>query len=179
MTSQTTAPTLANLEAFAYIDDEGRIPTHIEGKVGIYAIFNQDHELHYVGYSRDIYLSLKQHLIRRPQSCYWVKVQTIARPSRKLLEGIRNAWIEGNGSVPPGNGSEASAWNQPIDAKLLMTAADKAAYEQSEELGKIKLLKKIARRVESEILKVLAARGVQMNLRFNPKLKESGLLDLK
>ncbi|MCG8367228.1 MAG: GIY-YIG nuclease family protein, partial [Pseudanabaenales cyanobacterium] len=80
MTSQTTTPTLASLDAFSYIDDEGRIPTHIEGKVGIYAIFDQDHQLNYVGYSRDIYLSLKQHLIRQPQACYWVKVQTVARP---------------------------------------------------------------------------------------------------
>ena len=179
MTSHTTAATLASLEAFPYIDDEGKIPTHIEGKVGIYAIFDQAHELHYVGYSRDIYLSLKQHLIRQPQTCHWVKVQTVTRPSRTLLEGIRDAWIAENGAVPSGNDAAASAWNQPIDAKLSMTEADKTAYEQSEDLGRIKLLKKIARRVEAEILQVLAARGVQMDLRFNPKLKESGLLDLK
>ena len=179
MTSQTTAPILSSLDAFSYIDEEGRIPTHIEGKVGIYAIFDQSHELHYVGYSRDIYLSLKQHLIRQPQACYWVKVKTVDRPSRTLLEGIRDAWIAENGSVPAGNDSAASAWNQPIDAKLSMTEADKTAYNQSEDLGRIKLLKKIARRVESEILEVLAARGIQMDLRFNPKLKENGLLDLK
>ena len=179
MTSQTTPPTLASLDAFSYIDDEGRIPTHIEGKVGIYAIFDQDHQLNYVGYSRDIYLSLKQHLIRQPQACYWVKVQTVARPSRTLLEGIRDAWIAENGSVPSGNDSKANAWNQPIDAKLSMTEEDKAAYEQSEDLGRMKLLKKISRRVEAEILQVLEARGLKMDLRFNPKLKENGLLDLK
>ena len=179
MTPQTTTPTLASLEAFSYLDDEGLIPTHIERKVGIYAIFDQNSQLRYVGYSRDVYLSLKQHLVRQPQACYWVKVQTVDRPSRTLLEGIRDAWIEENGSVPSGNDTEANAWNQPIDAKLSMTEEDKIAYEQSEELGRIKLLKKIARRVEAEILKVLEVRGVKMDLRFNPKLKENGLLDLK
>ncbi|MDJ0703892.1 MAG: GIY-YIG nuclease family protein [Leptolyngbyaceae cyanobacterium MO_188.B28] len=179
MTSPTASPTLASLEAFAYLDDTGRIPTHVEGKVGIYAIFDQDHKLSYVGYSRDVYLSLKQHLVRQPQACHWIKVKTIDRPSRTLLQGIRDAWIEENGSVPSGNEAQADAWNQPIDAKLLMTDEDRAAYEQSEELGKIKVLKKVARRVEADILKVLEARGVKMDLRFNPKLKENGLLDLK
>ena len=179
MTSPITLPPLASLEAFSYLDEAGQIPTHVEGKVGIYAIFDQAHQLKYVGYSRDVYLSLKQHLVRQPQACYWVKVKTVDRPSRTLLEGIRDAWIEENGSVPSGNDAQANFWNQPIDAKLSMTEEDKAAYEQSEELGKIKLLKKVARRVEADILKGLDARGVKMELRFNPKLKENGLLDLK
>ncbi|NJL52965.1 MAG: GIY-YIG nuclease family protein, partial [Hydrococcus sp. SU_1_0] len=35
------------------------------------------------------------------------------------------------------------------------------------------------RRVEAQILKQLSDRGVAMEIRFNPKLKEKGLLDLK
>jgi hypothetical protein len=42
-----------------------------------------------------------------------------------------------------------------------------------------KILKNAARRVESQILSELESRGVQMQIRFNPKLKEKGLLDLK
>ena len=60
-----------------------------------------------------------------------------------------------------------------------MTADEQAEYARLEEVNQIKYLKKIARRVEAEILATLKARGVQMDLRFNPKLKESGLLDLK
>lgn len=179
MTSQTPTPVLADLAPFPYIDDAGEIPTHIQGKVGIYAIFDQAQVLQYVGYSRDVYLSLKQHLVRQPKSCYSVKVQTIDRPSRTLLEGIRDAWLTENGSTPPGNGAAAAAWNQPIDAKQTMTDAEKAEFERLEELGQIKYLKKIARRVEANILETLKQRNVQMELRFNPKLKESGLLDLK
>ncbi|MEO0534500.1 MAG: GIY-YIG nuclease family protein [Cyanobacteria bacterium P01_A01_bin.123] len=179
MTPQTSPTVLADLAPFPYIDDDGAIPTHIQGKVGIYAIFDQAQVLQYVGYSRDVYLSLKQHLVRQPQSCDSVKVQTIDRPSRTLLEGIRDAWLTENGSIPPGNGAEAVAWNQPIDAKQTMTDAEKAEFERLEELGQIKYLKKIARRVEANILETLKQRNVQMELRFNPKLKEAGLLDLK
>jgi hypothetical protein len=62
-----------------------------------------------------------------------------------------------------------------------MTAEEKNNYENIaiDELAKSKVLKNVARRVEQEILGVLATRGVKTQIRFNPKLKEAGLLDLK
>jgi len=62
---------------------------------------------------------------------------------------------------------------------VAMTEEEKAQYQQSDELGQIKIKKKIARRVEAQIQKQLSDRGVKMEIRFNPKLKEKGLLDLK
>lgn len=179
MTNQTEIPSISSLEYIPYLDENGQIPESWSGKIGVYAIFERDRVLQFVGYSRDVYLSLKQHLVRQPQGCYWVKVQTIARPSRTILEEIRQAWIEENGSLPPGNGTDEANWTQPIDVKPMMTEEEKATYENSEELGRIKLLKKVARRIEANVLEELKARGVQMELRFNPKLKEQGLLDLK
>jgi hypothetical protein len=60
-----------------------------------------------------------------------------------------------------------------------MTEDEKNTYLQTDELGQVKLLKTIARRVETEILEQLKQRGVNVEIRFNPKLKEKGLLDLK
>ena len=60
-----------------------------------------------------------------------------------------------------------------------MTEEEKAQYQQSEESKQIKIRKQVARRVEAQILSRLSDRGVQMEIRFNPKLKEKGLLDLK
>jgi hypothetical protein len=179
MTTQTEIPSLSSLEYLAYLDQDGCISEDTHGKIGIYAIFNQDQELRYVGYSRDVYLSLKQHLIRQPQSCYWVKIQTITRPSRKILEDIAHAWIKENGSTPGGNDAEESIWTQPIDANSAMTEEEKAQYQQNDELGQTKIRKKVARRVEADIKEQLSDRGVKMEIRFNPKLKEKGLLDLK
>ncbi|MGB3240481.1 MAG: GIY-YIG nuclease family protein [Geitlerinemataceae cyanobacterium] len=182
MTAQTEIPSLASVEALPYLDDSGKIlEAPFQGKVGVYAIFDRDRTLKFIGYSRDIYLSLKQHLMRQPQQCYWIKCQTIARPSRTILENIKDAWIAENGTTPVGNEAEEEKWTQPIDIKPLMTEAERTAYENAagEELAQIKLLKKAARRVEADILVELESRGVQMELRFNPKLKETGLLDLK
>jgi hypothetical protein len=170
---------LSNLEYLPYLDDQGIIDQDLQGKIGVYAIFNQEKILQYVGYSRDIYLSLKQHLVRQLHNCYWLKYQTINRPSRTILEEIKQTWLEENGAIPSGNAADEAKWNQAIDAKQDMTSEERQKYENSDELNQIKLLKNIARRVESAIKEELEQRGVNLEIRFNPKLKEQGLLDLK
>jgi hypothetical protein len=179
MTTETTIPALASLEYIPYIDASGQLPEQFQGKVGVYAIFDRDRILQYVGYSRDVDFSLKQHLIRQPQNCYWLKVQTIDRPSRTILESIRDAWSAENGSVPNGNATQEAKWTQPIDARVAMTAEEQASFASTDELGQSKILKNAARRIESQLLSELESRGVQIQIRFNPKLKEKGLLDLK
>jgi len=106
-------------------------------------------------------------------------VKTIDRPRRSTLAEIQQAWIEENGTIPAGNSHQQSAWSDPIDAKSTMTDAEQAEYANADELAQAKLLKNIARRVEAEIKETLKQRGVTMEIRFNPKLKEQGRLDLK
>lgn len=171
---------LSTLEFLPYLDDQGNCNSDFTGKVGVYAIFDGEKTLQYIGYSRDIVLSLKQHLMRKPNSCYWIKAQTIERPSRTILEEIRAAWIAENGQTPPGNGPDEGQWTQAIDVKPLMTDEEREKYEKSiDELTQMKLLKQVSRRIEADLLAVLDSRGLKEAIRFNPKLKESGLLDLK
>ena len=177
--SQTEVTPLANLDYLPYLDDSGAISENWQRKIGVYAIFDQDKVLQFVGYSRDVYLSLKQHLVRKLAQCYWVKVQIISRPSRSILEEIRQAWIKENNTLPSGNDGEKALWTDAIDAKPTMTDEEKQKYEQGDELSRMKLLKNVARRLEADIKAELKTRGVQMDIRFNPKIKEQGLLDLK
>ncbi|MEB3280908.1 MAG: GIY-YIG nuclease family protein [Lyngbya sp.] len=179
MTTQAEIPTLASLDSISYINEQGQLPESLQGKIGVYAIFDAEEVLQYVGYSRDIYLSLRQHLVRQPQSCYWIKVQTIDRPSRTILEEIRQAWIAENGSIPRGNAEQAEQWNQPINVKPLMTEEENTTHENLDGIDQEKHLRQVARRIESQILELLKERGLQEEIRFNPKLKTSGLLDLK
>ncbi|NER78402.1 MAG: GIY-YIG nuclease family protein [Leptolyngbya sp. SIO1D8] len=178
MTSQTALPTLAELPFYPYLNAEGGLPMELQRQIGIYAIFDHEQFLQYVGYSRDVFQSLRQHLVRQPNGCWWYKVQTIERPSRSVLENLRQAWMaESDGfSLTP---EAEAAWVNAIDAKKTMTAEEQAEYAALGEVAQVKYLKKIARRLEAEIVKTLEARGVNMELRFNPKLKEEGLLDLK
>jgi hypothetical protein len=169
---QTEIPSLKDLDYLPYLDENGQISDEIDKKIGVYAIFDRDRHLQFVGYSRDIYLSLKQHLVRQPQHCHWLKIQTIDRPNRTILEAIASQWNNektANGEV----------WTEPINTNDSMTDTEKAQYESSDELERIKIRKQVARRVEAKIKQELNERGVKMDLRFNPKLKERGLLDLK
>lgn len=173
-------PSLSSLNFIPYLNDRGLLSDQFQGKVGVYAIFDVDQRLQYIGYSRDIYLSLKQHLVRQPQHCYWLKVTTSDRPNRTVLEEIRDSWIAENGSTPVGNGPDVTLWSQPIDVKKQMTVAEQTAYETAaDELSQIKVLKQASRRIETQLLNALSDRGVKEDLRFNPKMKEEGLLDLK
>lgn len=175
----STTP-LAQLDFIPYLTEAGEILTEpFEGKVGIYAIFDEAKILQYIGFSRNVYLSLKQHLTRRPMQCYWVKLQTVDRPNRTALAEMQADWIAENGSTPAGNGDDAAGWGQAIDAKAQITPEEQAAYDAEDEAGQIKALKNVARRVEAEVKAVLEERGVTMKLRFDPKLKEQGLLTLK
>jgi hypothetical protein len=180
MSADPTPLPLDQLHFLPYVDPEGLLPSQFAGQVGAYAIFAQDQTLQYIGYSRDIYLSLKQHLVRQPQGCYWVKLQVIDRPSRALLEQIRDHWLQAQSILPPGTGPAQSQWEQPIDVKA-MTAQEKADYTDPalEEISQQKILKNAARRIEAEIFALLEARQIQESLRFNPKLKDNGVLDLK
>jgi hypothetical protein len=179
MTPETQIPSLEDLTFVSYLTEAGSLDDTWQGKIGVYAIFDPAQSLQFVAYSRDIYASLKQHLVRQPQHCYWLKIQTIDRPNRTILQTIRQQWIAENGVMPSGNGQEEKAWTEPIDATLTMTDEEKNTYNQTDELGQIKLLKAIARRVEAQLQEQLKQRGVKMEIRFNPKLKEQGLLDLK
>lgn len=60
-----------------------------------------------------------------------------------------------------------------------MTPDEQTSFASGDEMTQSKLLKNVARRVEAQILADLESRGVQVQVRFNPKLKEKGLLDLK
>lgn len=173
-----SVPTLADLEMQPYLI-EGELPQDLAGKVGIYAIFDQAETLQYVGYSRNISVGLLQHLVRCPQQCHWFKVYTVERPSRTVLDEIRSAWLAEHGSVPPGNGHQQLAWEKPIDAKAFMTDEERDELSNSDPARTPKLLKQLARRVEVDVKANVEARGAHIPIKFNPKLKEKGVLALK
>ncbi|MDJ0510114.1 MAG: GIY-YIG nuclease family protein [Crocosphaera sp.] len=179
MTTQTTIPSLNTIDYLPYLNEEGSLSEILQKKIGVYAIFDENKTLKFVGYSRDIYASLKQHLIRQPHQCHWLKVEMITRPSRTVLEEIKDNWIDEQGDISLKNQEYQALWNQPIDTKSTMTEEEQESYNNSDELTQIKLLKKVARRVQAEIEEILKKRGNTMEIRFNPKLKEQGLLDLK
>ncbi|AFY74092.1 hypothetical protein Syn7502_02071 [Synechococcus sp. PCC 7502] len=165
---------LTDIEFLPYLDQTGNISPDLVGKIGVYAIFDSDRQLQYVGISRDIAVSLKLHIVRVPSLCHWLKIETIAKPSRTALLEIQAAWQASCANT------DHELWEQPLNCLRWITDAEKAAYENTmNEAEQEKVLKNLARRIEQDILQQLASRGVGFEVRFNPKLKGQGILDLK
>ena len=179
MTIKNITSDLQSLNFFPYLDNDGLINEKLHKKIGVYAIFNKNKHIQFIGYSRDIYLSLKQHLVRQPNNCYWLKFETIDNPNRSILEQIKKDWISQYKNSILESLEHQALWTQPIDTKIQMTEEDKKDYANGNEISQIKLLKTIARQVQNNIEKSLSDRGSNVEIRFNPKLKEKGLLDLK
>lgn len=137
MSTPSELPSLQNLERHPYLNSDGSVADNfLVGQVGIYAIFDDQEILQFVGYSRNVSVSLRQHLIRKPEQCYSFKVQTITRPSRQVLEDIRQHWLRENGVVPPGNGEAEAEWTQSIDVKPLMTEEERQGFSEALDEGK-------------------------------------------
>ncbi|GBG74290.1 hypothetical protein CBR_g18701 [Chara braunii] len=175
---------LRDLEYQPYVTEEGKIVdcTKAGAKASVFAVFDEDKTLQYVGMSRQVYQSMRLHFARMPSKCHFVKVVHIASPSRAVLESIQTAWITENDTRPPGNdgGEIQHLWENALDCKPLMTDEEKELIEKTEEGPKrARTLKNVARRIESQLVEQFKLRNVSETLRFDPKLKEKGLLDLK
>ncbi|WP_019498276.1 GIY-YIG nuclease family protein [Pseudanabaena sp. PCC 6802] len=166
-------PPLTEIPFAPYLDESGNISPALEGKIGVYAIFDADKCLRYVGISRDIASSLKLHIVRVPSQCHWLKFTTVTKPSRTVLSEIQAAWFDDLTA-------DTDLWEQPLDCRRLMNDDEKHQLEQAiNEAEQEKVLKNVARRVEKDILAQLAERGAAFEVRFNPKRKSEGILDIK
>ncbi len=110
---------------------------------GVYAVLNCDRHLQYVGYSRNVPLSLSGHLTQVGENaCAFLRLKTFKFPRREEMEQLRDAWIAENETIPLGNGEENDRWAGTVAeaAKLAMSAAEREAYEEK----KLKLRKAMA-----------------------------------
>ncbi|XP_057839556.2 uncharacterized protein LOC131049504 isoform X2 [Cryptomeria japonica] len=177
------ACSLEELEFISYLDDEGLIvdKSASDAKASVYAIFDQNRTLQYVGISRQVYLSMKLHFARVPSKCYFVKIHHLNKPNRALLECIKEKWIEENGLLPSGNdnGPQQKIWENPLDCKPLMTEEENKLLETDPGTQQAKILKNVARRIEKELDATYKERNCNEKFWFDPKLKEKGLLELR
>ncbi|KAL3358531.1 hypothetical protein AABB24_015571 [Solanum stoloniferum] len=89
---------------------------------GVYAVYDTNGDLQFVGISRNIAASVLSHKNSVPQLCSSVKVGVVDEPDRTALTESWKSWMEEhiatNGKVPPGNEPGNSTWvRQPPKKK--------------------------------------------------------------
>jgi hypothetical protein len=110
---------------------------------GVYVVLDAERHTQYIGYSRNVLLSLNSHVTQNgPQKCAFVRVQAFKFPKRQEMEDLRDAWIAELESTPPGNATDREMWASTVGeaAKGVMSATERQIYEEK----KLKLRKAMA-----------------------------------
>ena len=97
---------------------------------GVYAVLNGDRHTQFIGYSRNVALSLRSHLTQMGEEvCAFVNVQPFKFPKRDAMEQLRDEWIAALPSPPPGNVDGTWATTVKQAATQVMSPAEREAYE--------------------------------------------------
>ena len=108
---------------------------------GVYAVLNSDRITQYIGYSRNVALSLRGHLNQKgPDICAWVKIERFKFPKRDAMEQLKNEWIAALPSPPVGNTDGTWAKTIKDASSQVMSKAERDAFEEK----KLKLRRAMA-----------------------------------
>jgi len=113
---------------------------NLQKPLGVYAVYNNEQQPQYIGYSRNVVLALKAHVARLgEEKCAFVRVMVFANKAMATRDNMQREvdhWVEEAGAVPPGNagGPESQLWSQPRQSEAEVTAAmspdELAEYEE-------------------------------------------------
>ena len=127
---------IIDLEAWCAAAENAKI-------AGVYAVLDAERLTQYIGYSRNVLLSLNSHVTQNgEQKCTFVRVQAFKFPKRQEMEDLRDAWIAELQSMPPGNATDCGMWASTVGeaTKAVMSEAERQVYEEK----KLKLRKAMA-----------------------------------
>ncbi|MFH7024587.1 MAG: GIY-YIG nuclease family protein [Heteroscytonema crispum UTEX LB 1556] len=137
---------------------------------GVYAVLDAERHTQYIGYSRNVLLSLNGHIAQNGQEkCAFVRVQVFKFPKRQEMEDLRDAWINEFDTVPLGNSSESDLWAATVGevAFRAMSQAERNAYEEK----KLKLRKAMADTTLTKELETVDATEAQRRLNLEAAVK--------
>jgi hypothetical protein len=109
---------------------------------GVYKVLDSQQQPQYIGYSRNVTLSLRSHLnTHGSETCGLVQVQPFKFPKREEMEQLRDRWISELPCPPPGNAANGDWAGTVGDAALqVMSETERAIYEEK----KLKLRRAMA-----------------------------------
>ncbi|MCO5548348.1 hypothetical protein L7F22_001805 [Adiantum nelumboides] len=117
---------------------------------GVFSLYDSLRVLQYVGFSRNVIVSLRSHLQKLGgETCAFVKVKVFSDPSmitRNRLEEERQKWLSLCESPPPGNSIHKDLWEGGIGAAV-MSEVEKIEYEEK----KLKMRKAMGENLHDEV----------------------------
>jgi hypothetical protein len=129
----------------------------------VFAIYNESKQLQYVGFSKDLFNSLRTVFSRRPDKAFFYKAVFLDKLEQQQMMDIRTAWFEECGGPPIGNklALERSAWQQPVASGAISQRGKQAAAEE----------------MVRTLMTQIKSRGCTEEFEPNPALLQEGLVD--
>eukprot|EP00271_Cylindrocystis_brebissonii_P016482 TRINITY_DN4012_c0_g1_i2.p1 TRINITY_DN4012_c0_g1~~TRINITY_DN4012_c0_g1_i2.p1 ORF type:complete len:471 (+),score=118.13 TRINITY_DN4012_c0_g1_i2:152-1414(+) len=159
-------PVLVELPLITFISNQGRInpPVEPNTQATVFAIFDQNKKLQYVGFSKDVRNSLRTLMARRPELCYFYKLANLEALDQERMLNIRSQWFSEVGLPPPGNADQVQRdqWEKAVDAGSISERGREAAAK-----SKAKTLQQMMR-----------DRGLKEEMVYDPVLLEQGKCDV-
>ncbi|KAL9686135.1 hypothetical protein QQ045_023590 [Rhodiola kirilowii] len=107
-------PKLGDTESIAVPDEAVDVIAKFPQEGGVYAVYDKDSELQFIGITRNIAASVVTHQKSVPELCSSVRACTVDEPDRTTLTQAWKTWMEEHistsGKVPPGNETGNSTW---------------------------------------------------------------------
>ncbi|KAK4742580.1 hypothetical protein SAY87_000581 [Trapa incisa] len=105
---------LSESDLVAVPTDPQEVTVNFPSESGVYAVYDNNNDLQFIGISRNIAASVSGHRNSLPELCHYVKVGVVEEPDRSALTQAWKSWMEEHlrttGNVPPGNQSGNSTW---------------------------------------------------------------------
>ncbi|KAK9168107.1 hypothetical protein Syun_000247 [Stephania yunnanensis] len=105
---------LAETELVAVPAETEELAGKFPSSSGVYAVYDGNTELQFIGISRSISASVLAHRKSVPELCVTVKAGVVDEPDRTALTQAWKSWMEehigATGKVPPGNESGNAIW---------------------------------------------------------------------
>eukprot|EP00897_Mesotaenium_endlicherianum_P007252 jgi/Mesen1/6555/ME000334S05900 len=159
-------PSLNDLPLITYINQQGRIVPPIEPKTeaSVFAVYDANKKIQYIGFSKDVRNSLRTLMGRRPQFCYFYKIYNLTTMDQQQMLTIRSQWFSELGLPPTGNVDpiQKAYWEKPVDAGSISERGKAAAA-----LSQAKTL-----------LQIFTDRGLKEEMVYDPALIEQGKCDI-
>lgn len=113
---------ISESELIAFSTESDGISGVFPAASGVYAVYDENSEVQFIGISRNIAASVSNHRKSVPELCSSVKVGVVEEPDRTALTQAWKSWMEEHiavtGKVPPGNETGNTTWvRQPPKKK--------------------------------------------------------------
>lgn len=126
---------LISLDIQSILDDSGVVPEGIPECPAVFAIYDKDEVIQYIGFSSVLRKSIEKLFYRRPEKAFYFTYLQLEAVDQDEMVRIRNGWFDSLNGPPIGNVNpvEKEAWQEPYhvvsnsEGGVLVAAQEQAA----------------------------------------------------